>query len=465
MTEIEQIRKSNHRIPGKISKGFIIEGNFDYPLFFPLIFSFFSKKTLLKIQGFISPFFDSIQNFLVFLIAFSLTGDINFSLISQIIYSLTPMIAVENSNLTPRSFGYLNFTLAFYPLLAYNLNHQIFFLIIGIIFTSCLFLSHRFALQSFLFISLFFTIVDKSTIYIVSLIIGFFLTTTLTKGYYLRVAKGHLSNIYFWIINYKYRFAHQIYGNKKQLKKDWVGKIYFLLSYLSPIFIIAINFWIVSAFIYAFLVFKNIFPVINNIYYKMSLWVIFFYIVGALVLKIKRLIPIGEGQRYMEMSTVPASILSAFIFTYFYKIYGIFAVYVFITLIAINLGMIVFIQFKGIISDKNRSLTDDLINVFKFINKLPNTPRIMCIPHQITTMTVYNTKADVLVNADNSGLMKITDFYPILKVPIMELSKKYKLDYLILRENFAKLNEIKLKNPKVIFKSGDILLIKLLSNG
>ncbi|GDX61822.1 hypothetical protein LBMAG33_1320 [Candidatus Levyibacteriota bacterium] len=76
-------------------------------------------------------------------------------------------------------------------------------------------------------------------------------------------------------------------------------------------------------------------------------------------------------------------------------------------------------------------------------------------------MTVYNTKADVLVNADNPGLMQVSDFYPILKKSIKELQKKYDLEYLLINEEFATLEDIKVKSPKVVFKSNEISVIQL----
>jgi hypothetical protein len=173
------------------------------------------------------------------------------------------------------------------------------------------------------------------------------------------------------------------------------------------------------------------------------------------------LIPIGEGQRYLEMATVPVSVLSSVLLFHFYNSYGFIAIFIFVVIALGNLSMILFIQIKGIIKDKNRSLTHELLDLFAYVNKLPGTPRIMCIPHQITTMTVYHTKADILVNADNKGLMEIMQFYPILKVPIEELKMKYRLDYLILKESFAKLNEINLKKSKIIYNSKGMLLIKL----
>lgn len=462
LLEIEHVKRAHHKIPDKISKGFIIEGRFDYPIIFPWLFSFFPKKFLLNIQGLVSPFFDFLQNILVFYITHSLTNDITTSLLAQAMYSVIPIIPIENSYLTPRSLGYFNFTLAFLPIFIYHINQNQILLIVSLFFTCTLFLTHRFALQSFLIISIFFSIVDHSIIYILNIILALLIVLILTRGFYLRVAKGHLYNIYFWVINYKNRFSHQVYGLKSKKRIDWVGKVYSLLSVFSPIFVFAMNLWAFSAVLYLFLYFQDTSNFPNNIiYFRMSLWIIFFYIFGSVVLKVKRLIPIGEGQRYMEMAVVPSVILSSALFFYFFTELGLIVVIVLGLLLFSNLMLILFIQIKGIIIDKNRSLTKDLQEAYRFINTLKKRPRIICIPHQITTMTVYNTRADILVNADNKGLMQIMDIYPILKKPISYFQKRYSLDYLLLRESYATLGDLKMKNPNIIFRSGDVILVKL----
>lgn len=462
LLEIEHVKKNNHRIPGKIKKGFIIEGYFDYPIIFPWIFSFFSKKFLLNIQGFVSPFFDILQNILVFYITYSLTNNLQASLLAQAMYSLIPIIPIENSYLTPRSMGYFVFTLAFYPIFLFHINYNIFLLLISLIFTCTLFLTHRFALQSFIFISAFFFVIDRSILYLLNIFLSFIIVMVLTKGFYLKVAKGHLYNIYFWVKNYKYRFAHQIYGLKLAKKTDWVGKIYILLSIFSPVFLFAINVWAFSAIAYLVLYLQKTPSFPNNpIYLKMAIWIIFFYIIGSIILKIKRLIPIGEGQRYMEMASVPSVILSSVLFFYFFEQYSLITGFILGVVLLSNLILILFVQIKGIITDKNRSLTDEVKQAYRFINRLKGTPRIICIPHQIATMTVYNTKADVLVNADNKGLMQIQKIYPVLKESILFLQKKYSLDYLLFRQSYAKLKDLKIKNPNIVYRSGDILLIKL----
>lgn len=461
LLEIEHVKRAKHKIPGKITKGFLINGYFDYPIIFPFLFSFFSKKILLEIQGFVSPFFDMFQNILVFFIAFQLTDNISIAIVAQIIYALTPMIPVENSYMTPRSLGYLLFTLAFYPLLQFHITGNVTLLVISFIFTSLLFLTHRFALQSLFFIILFFSVIDVTFTYLATFFAAFLAATIISGGYYLRVLKGHIANIYFWIANYKYRFAHQIYGNSKQKKQDWVGNIYRLMSLFSPVFLLSIDVWASAGFLYLYLLSTPALTLpTSQIFIKMAVWIIFFYVFAAIVLKVKQLIPIGEGQRYLEMATVPSSILSSILFFSFYHAYGTIAMVIFVLLLLGNLSLILYIQIKGIIYDKNRSLTKELTEMFSYINKLPGKPKIICIPHQITTMTVYNTKAEVLVNADNPGLMKITDIYPVLKKPLTELRKKYGLDYVLLRETFAKKRDLKLEKAKEMHRAGDIVLLK-----
>lgn len=318
LLEIEHVRKAGHKIPGKIRKGFIIDGAFDYPIIFPWLFSFFPKNFLLKIQGFVSPFFDALQNILVFYISYSLTGELAVSLLAQAMYSVIPIIPIENSYLTPRSLGYFNFTLAFFPIFLYHITPNPILLFISLFFTCTLFLTHRFALQSFLIISIFFSFVDRSLIYIANILIAFAIVMILTRGFYLRVAKGHLFNIYFWVVNYKHRFSHQIYALKPKKRIDWVGRVYSLLSLFSPIFMFAMNIWAFSGVIFLFLP-EDLRS--DPVFYRMSLWIVFFYIFGAIVLKVKRLIPIGEGQRYMEMSSVPSVIIASVLFFYFFAQY------------------------------------------------------------------------------------------------------------------------------------------------
>ena len=87
--------------------------------------------------------------------------------------------------------------------------------------------------------------------------------------------------------------------------------------------------------------------------------------------------------------------------------------------------------------------------------------RIVCVPHQNTTMTVYHTKAQVFVNADNPGLMRVTEVYPVLRVPLKDLAKKYSLTHALVKESFVSLKELQLSSKNIVFESGDVKLVSL----
>lgn len=471
MLETDLIRKNHHKIPKEnVGGGFILEGYFNYPIVLPWFLSFISKKTLFKFQGFIAPIFDIIQNLLVFIATFQITGKLEIALIAQLVYATIPLAILENSYLTPRSLGYLNFTAAFYPLLLYSIAPNPLYLGLGFLFTVLSFFTHKFATQSILFISIFFSIYDKNPFYILVFLASLATAIIISKGYYLRIFEGHIANISFWTKNYEYRFAHQVRGLINLSKKtDLVGYIYYLLGTFTPVTLIGTNLWLIFPLFFMIdrLFNLHFFPttspfITDPFIFKMTLWVSFCYVFAALVLSIKYLIPIGEGQRYLEMALAPTAILTAVLLSVSSQTpYKFWAQIIFAGILITNLGLTLFLQWKGIIEDKNRTMTKDMKKIFTYINGIKPVPRILCIPHQITTMVLYNTKAKVLVDIQAGTLEKISDVYPILKSPVKNIAKKYNLDILILKKHYATMEELGLNKKSLLFETEDTQIIKI----
>lgn len=471
MIEADYFRKNHHKIPmKKIQDGFILDGYLDYPPALPWMLSFIPKGKLLKIQGFIAPIFDVIQNYIVFLITLQLTNNIWAAVLAQAIYATIPLTVLENSYLTPRSLGYLNFTLAFYPLLLYSLVPKPLYLIFGLFFLLLLFLTHKFALQSFLFISIFLSIITKNSFYILIFFTGMAIAIVVSKGYYFRILNGHISNILFWVKNYKYRFSHQVRGLTLPKKKDLVGKIYSAMTVSPPLALIGTNLWIIIP-LFLFMVFKfhlsieiplDPYSLRDPLMLMVYVWIVFFYIFSIAVLSIKQLTPIGEGQRYMEMSLAPVAIISAIAFFVFLNSpYKNIVIVLYSIILLTNLFLAIFLQIKGIIEDKNRSMTKDMTDVFKYINKMHPKPRILCIPHQITTMIVYNTKAKVLVEIQAGDLRRVDDVFPVLQKPIQEIAKKYKLNILVIKKDYVKPSELNLDMRSLLFETETAQIFKI----
>lgn len=442
-------------IPKKIEKGFLIFGVYDYPPAFIFIMSKFPIKYVKQYEFLFSPFFDALFMMIIFFISYFLTGNLVVSLLTQLLYLLTPIIVLENSSATPRSLGYTLFMLVFLSLFFFEKTGDVYLLIFSVIAGSLIFLSHRFTTQSFLFFSLFFSIITNSLLYIGVFLISFLLAVIFSKGFYLKVLKGHLGNLRFWRNVIAYRFAHQVRGIKKQHQTtDFVFRLYngFLLF---PPFVLAItNPWMLSAFLFSFF-----FSTQNILIFRLEQLVMFSYILALTTTWIPSLRFLGEGQRYLELSAFPAAFLSALFLQEFLTNTTIIAAYTIVGILA--LITIVVIQHKAIIKDRLRTLTPELQQMFQYLKSLKKKPKLLVIPHQMTTSTIYHTGCPVFVNADYVSIEKISDVYPFLKKPIKQIMKEHDLDAILLNEEYAKREELKFKKYVVLKQVKQYLLIKL----
>ncbi len=445
------------KIPGNIKNGFLVSGEYDYPPIFILILSKFPFNLVKRYEFILSPFFDSLLILLIFYVSFYLTGNIALSLITQIIYILTPIIVLENSSATPRSLGYGFFTILFLSLFQFSLYPNIVFLLIAIACGSLIFLSHRFTTQGFLFFSIFFTILEKNPVYLGTFLISFLFAVVLSKKFYLKVLRGHIGNLKFWAENISYRFFHQVKGSYKEHKtQDFVFRIYNEFLKFPPFVLQITNPWILPVF---YILFFQMPP--ELFFSKMVWWVILSYALALFTIWIPKLRFLGEGQRYLELSAFPAAFLSAnLLFSFLNTPYeGIVSAFYLLIGVSSFITIIV-IQRKGIIKDRFRTVTPQMQEMFNFLKNLEEKPSLLCIPHQITTSTIYHTGCPVFVNASYSNIDKISEVYPYIKKPVIEIMKKYDLDMILLNEEYARIKDLRLDKYTVVKKINNFFLIK-----
>lgn len=444
------------KIPGKIENGFLVPGVYDYPPVFIFILSKFPFKLVEKYEFIFSPFFDFLLVVLIFHISFYLTGNILLSLVTQIIYLLTPIIILENSSATPRSLGYSLFTILFISLFLFIQNSEWVFFLVAIISGALIFLAHRFTTQGFLFFSIFFSILDKNPIYLLVFVLSFFLAVVFSKGFYFKVLRGHLGNLVFWNKNVKYRFFHQIKGSYKEHKtKDFIFQLYNQFLGFPPFVLTITNPWTLPVF-YIFFFAQPFDP----LFLRMLLWVVMSYVLALLTTWVPKLRFLGEGQRYLELSAFPTAFLSSKLFFGFME--TDFKNIIFLGYILLGIASfvtIVVIQRKGIIKDKLRTITPGMKNMFSYLKHLHEKPRLLCIPHQITTSTIYHTGCPVFVNASYEGINKISEVYPYIRRPIKEIMDNYNLDMILLNEEYTKAADLKIEF-RIVKKIKNFLLIK-----
>jgi heme exporter protein D len=444
-------------IPKKITAPFIIEGEYDYPPGFIWIVSKFPDKIIKKYEFLFSPFFDSLHLIVIFCISFLITHSLFISLLTQFFYILTPIIVLENSSATPRSLGYTLFTITMVSQFFYSQSGGGYLLIFSIITGSFIFLSHRFTTQGFLFFSLFFSVYLKQPIFMVVFLLAGMLAVILSRGFYITVLKGHLGNLYFWYKNIQYRFAHQIKGDYKEHKtQDFVFIIYNYFLKFPPFVLQITNPWIFPL-IYFLVVSKS-----DYFIHQFIGWVVFSYVLAVITIWVPKMRFLGEGQRYLELSAFPAAFLSSIVFTNIIHTSYAWIGYAYMVSVSVAAFItIVVIQRKAILKDTMRTLNPHIQHMFSYLKHLKRKPRLLCIPHQITGSTLYHTDCPVFTNASYKTIQQISDVYPYLKKPVKEIMKKYKLDAILLDENYATTKDLRIKKFKILKRFGNYVLIKL----
>lgn len=444
-------------IPKKIENGFIVPGNYDYPPAFIFILSKFPFKIVEKYEFLFSPFFDSIHLIIIFILSYLITSSILIALTTQIIYILTPIIILENSSATPRSLGYTLFTVVMVSLTFFQKEQSYWLLAVSVISGSLIFLTHRFTTQGFLFFSIIFGIIEKSILFPSVFLISFIVAASLSKGFYFKVLKGHIGNLLFWYKNIKYRYAHQVIGSlSARNTKDFIFKIYTQFLKFPPFVLEITNPWLLFVLAYPYFVSSD-----NKIIQLMILWVIISYILALSTMWIPKLRFLGEGQRYLELSAFPTALISSIFFTSLINTkLGMLTLFSYTVIGIASFLTIVIIQRKAIINEKLRTLTPEMKKMFKYLKTLKNKPRLLCIPHQITTSTIYHTGCSVYVNASYATINKISDVYPYIRKPIIEIMKEKNLDAMLINTDYTKIEELKIKKYKIVKEIGNFALLR-----
>ena len=230
-------------IPKRIENGFLVPGDYDYPPVFIWILSKFPFRTVEKYEFLFSPFFDFVHLIIIFGLVYILTSNVLLALLTQGLYVLTPIIIIENSSATPRSLGYTLFTVLMMSIIFYFQAPNPAFLVLAVISGSIIFLTHRFTTQGFLFFAIIFAVLDKNLLFPFIFMLSLLFAILVSKGFYLKVLRGHIGNLKFWIKNIDYRFAHQVKGNIKSTEnRDFIFRTYnqflqfppFVLEITSP---------------------------------------------------------------------------------------------------------------------------------------------------------------------------------------------------------------------------------------
>ncbi len=470
LLEMADIIRKNGKLPKTIPDKYLIAGPFDYPPIFLYILSFFRKEFLEKNQWWISPFINALHSIIVFAITYFLTGNVLVASIAQIVYSLTPIVIIESSQLSVRSFSQLIFSLTLLTMLL-SLHYQVpAFLILTLFMSVVLVLSHKFALQALVFLNLAFSAWTLNFIYISIPLLAVLIAIVISKGYYLTVLKGHFAILSFFRKNIDYRFAHQIRGieNKQNKNPDFINKMCNLLQRIPLLSLFGSNSFVFLLFLMLILIGKttalSFVNLSSTVYDFLLVWFVCLFIVAAFINLIKPIRFLGEAERYLEYSAVPTAILLAVLFNAALNsqnglMYG--ALFI-IWAIALAYIPTLLIQRSLVLKDKERSIHKDLWEMMDYINNLDENIRIATIPLYLISPVSYFVNCKILSTESALAHLKgLEDYYPVVKKPLSEIFKKYEINYCLINEHYVNFSELNLSDKKIVKTIKSYVLIKI----
>jgi len=186
--QIRNIKK----IPNTIDR-FVEPEQYDYPPLFHILLSFFPEKFLKKIQ-IIAPLADVVSIIIIFIFCYILVGPWE-ALAAAAIYSVTPFAIDWSFSLGPRVFANLFLIICLITTFLLLDSSNTLYLPVAVIFSACVMLTQRLAVQSMVAVLLAMSIVYMNYYPLLVLILALLLSLIISKMYYLKVLRGHIDFI------------------------------------------------------------------------------------------------------------------------------------------------------------------------------------------------------------------------------------------------------------------------------
>ncbi|GJL77308.1 MAG: hypothetical protein NPINA01_02970 [Nitrospinaceae bacterium] len=465
-----------HKELPKTSEKYIFTEPSDYPPLLRIVIAFLPKGTADRYQWMISPAFDMMHSLTLFFSGWVLTTSVYGGLIAQATYILSPLVVMENCNLTTRSFASFLSSLTFFLFILFLAHGSYWTLTLGLMFGILLIMAHRFSLQAFIFYTIGLIIFEKSILPLFFLITCLGGAILLTRGYSWRVLTGHVQMLEYWRRNISNRYAHQVRGlpnkstedGKKNDSGDIVFKIYSYVQKLPLIAILAANPSSVVPLLVAVLALTGVVPLHNaglelTIWQLLVLWSTCLTVVGIIIRQIRFFEFIGEGERYQDSGIFPSALVTAQLSLHLIGQGHTAAVLAgLISLWTVSLGMSLYLQWKVVYKDNDRSIKKELWEVFRLIDEQSGEVRLMSIPLLLADSAVYFSKAKVLsTDSSVAHLKHYDDFFPVLKKPLNQILKQYSITHLLVNSGYAELKELNLNPEYQILHSEKFCLLRI----
>jgi len=432
-----------------------------YPPLCAFVVSLLPKKIAEKYHWLISALTDSLQAILLYIFSIFLTGRLDIALMAALLYITSPISASIATNLNARPLASLVSTLLMLSVYNFSISQSALSFILVLLVGTILLHTHKMATQQFLFFAAGLAILTGKAVYIYLPILIFLVSLIATKGFYIKILRNNIQIVKFWSRNLPYLWKHQVYTSPLYKNKEKAAarlgvsgmkanKIMFFLAraqLLAALFIIII-FWLKG---------RNVSDIENFSFFFYWVFINYFTVLATTYLPVFK--NIGEGFKYLIYGTFPVCLLVPYAIINLVSV-RMTAYSILLILLILNISIQIFTLNRQMLN-VNSFVDDELKDVIDRL-KRSKEDNILCLPVFKAEPIAYFADKKVLWGGHGSGWDRLNEFYPIIRVPIEDLIKKYKITLVMLDKRFVDLVDLKIgQYIERVFEGKNYLLARV----
>jgi len=412
---------------------FVKPEKYDYPPAFHLFLSLFSERKYQKLQ-YLSPIIDLFTSAIIFLFCSTLFN-FQVAIMSTLLYSITPFVLDNAYSFNPRSFANFFFVLALFSCISVLLLDSGIWLIASILFSTLVLLLHRLTTQCLIVVLTALSLGSHSFLPIVILLLSILTAIVMTRGFYLKVLKGHLGFIT--------EFGNKVFNSKFRderpaLFPDLKQLLFNMPILLSLLLLICYPLDLQGAFIYPIVIWALALTVLSFI------WVF------------------GEGIRHMICSAPAFSILAALVVT----THHLNLVYFILVVVSVLFSLYKIYRLEKY-PQNSGIIKKDMLNAFDYIRMNKTEGDILfCLPLDYCYNAAYFTDCIMLQSSGGfaKGLSFNQSLHKMVNMGLIdEIINDYHPDWIIILEKPTRfLSKSSILNQKInTFDFGESTVIHL----
>lgn len=441
LTVSERIRKNKGKLPKSV--GFSVPSQFAYPPLLHYIVALFKPEKQFRYNKYFTPFFDAVHAFILMFFVYWVDANVIYgaspvlaSVIVGGIFILAPYLWAQTVNLNPRPLGFMFTSIIYMSFFMYLTNFNIIFLFTAIAFIMLVFMTHKFAIQAVTFLNIGLSIILMNPIFVLAELAAFFLIIALTKGFYLKVLRGHIQHANWWrkaLMGgmFDERFEGGLVVRIKRVVLDLLSRNFWLIPFYL---VIIASLYSTGDFLPPAFAFGNL---------DMFFWSAIVLTVMHFISSTKHLGFLGENYRYTGGYLVlPLAVLLSLSLSGLLSNPPYFGALDLLFLaacigVAVISAFLIYTRMKEMEDEMSWTKPDkDLLECYEFIRK-SDGEKLLCTAVGMNYSALYFTKKKTVGRDTSVASEEMLDFYPRLRHPPKVIAEKYGAD-LIISPNFTR---------------------------